>query len=267
MGNNKDETPSILNQVVQGECSEVMSHFPSESVDLTVISPPYDDLRNYKGYSFNFEEVAKELYRITKKGGVVVWVVGDKTDKGSETGTSFKQALYFMRLGFSLHDTMIYEKVNPTPARGNRYQQSFEYMFVFSKGKPKTFNPILAEKKYKESRSNKYYNKDKHGVQQSRSYNSKSDFKVINNIWSYTVGLNNTTKDKIAFRHPAVFPERLAEDHIISWSNEGDIVLDCFCGSGTTLKMAHLNNRGYIGIDYSEDYVSLSKERLSQYVR
>lgn len=240
----------------------MQKYIKDDSIDLTVTSPPYDDLRKYNGYSFDFENTARELFRITKKGGVVVWVVGDKTHKGSESGTSFRQALYFRDLGFNIHDTMIYEKVNPTPMRSNRYQQSFEYMFVLSKGRPNVFNPIMTEKKYMESRKNKYYNKDKNGVQQSRAYDSSSNMKVIHNIWRYTVGLNNSSKDKIAFKHPAVFPEKLALDHIKSWSNEGDIVLDPFVGSGTTSKMAKQLNRSYIGIDISQEYIDIAEERL-----
>ena len=117
-------------------------NIPSNFIDLTVTSPPYDNLRAYNGYSWDFESVAQELYRITKDGGVVVWVVGDATIKGSETGTSFKQALYFKEIGFKLHDTMIYQSDKP-PLTHNRYEQKFEYMFVFSKGRPKTFNPIM----------------------------------------------------------------------------------------------------------------------------
>ncbi|WP_368900744.1 site-specific DNA-methyltransferase [Oceanobacillus oncorhynchi] len=240
----------------------MQKYIDDSSIDLTVTSPPYDDLRSYNGYSFDFENIVKELYRVTKDGGIVVWVVGDKVYKGTESGTSFRQALYFKELGFNIHDTMIYEKVNPTPMKSNRYQQCFEYMFVLSKGKPNVFNPIMTEKKYMESRKNKYYNKDKDGVQQSREYRSSNNMKVIHNIWKYTVGLNNSSKDKIAFKHPAVFPEQLASDHIKSWSNEGDVVFDPFVGSGTTSKMAKMLNRNYIGIDVSQDYINIAEERL-----
>lgn len=257
----------LINKIINGECVELMKQLPENYIDLTVTSPPYDDLRNYKGYSFDFENTAKELYRITKSGGIVVWVVGDRTTKGSETGSSFKQALFFKEIGFNLHDTMIYEKQNPTPMKANRYQQSFEYMFVFSKGKPKTFNPLMAKKKYMEDRKVKHYNKDKDGKQISREYKASSDMKVINNIWTYTVGLNNSTKDKIAFKHPAVFPEKLAEDHILSWSNEGDIVFDPMCGSGTTLKMAMVNGRNFLGFEVSDEYVQIAQERLSGYAK
>lgn len=257
----------MINKIIKGDCISLMQQLPDNYIDLTVTSPPYDDLRNYKGYSFDFEGTALEIYRITKDGGIVVWVVGDKTSKGSETGTSFKQALFFKEIGFNLHDTMIYEKQNPTPMKANRYQQSFEYMFVFSKGKPKTFNPLTTKKKYMENRKVKHYNKDKNGEQMSREYKATSDMKVINNIWSYTVGLNNSTKDKIAFKHPAVFPEKLAEDHILSWSNEGDLVFDPFAGSATTLKMAMLNKRKFIGFEVSDEYVEIAQERLTQYAK
>ena len=245
-----------------GDCVSLMQELPDKCIDLTVTSPPYDNLRSYKGYSFDFEAVANQLYRITKQGGVVVWVVNDATIKGSETGTSFRQALYFKDIGFNLHDTMIYLKNNPTPQKSNRYQGSFEYMFVFSKGTPKTFNPITQKKKYIENRRAKQYNKKQNGEQIIHPYESKSDEKIISNVWSYSVGLNNSTCDKIAFQHPAIFPEKLAKDHILSWSNEGDIVLDPFVGSGTTAKMAVLNGRHYIGFDISEEYCDIARSRV-----
>lgn len=254
----------FLNRVIHGDCSEIMQYMPSDSVDLTVTSPPYDNLRDYKGYTFPFESIAKELYRVTKDGGVVVWVVGDKTEKGSETGTSFKQALYFKEIGFNLHDTMIYEK-NGGGARGSNfaYWQCFEYMFVFSKGKPKTFNPIEDRPNVKAGKT--YKTGGRRNVDGSLS-NTKlmtaKEFGKRKNIWRIGTGKNVSTKDEIAFSHPAIFPEQLARDHIISWSNKGDIVLDCFCGSGTTLKMAYLNNRNFIGIDCSDEYVELSRKRL-----
>lgn len=236
----------------------------NNSIDLTVTSPPYDNLRIYKGYSFDFEEIAKELYRVTKDGGVIVWIVNDATIKGSETGTSFRQALYFKEIGFNLHDTMIYKKNNPTPQKSNRYQPCFEYMFVLSKGKPKTFNPILEEKKYIENRKNKMYNKSKNGKQINHEYQSKDNMKVRNNIWEYNVGLYHSSNDKFVFKHPAIFPEQLANDHIISWSNEDDIVLDPFMESGTVAKMAILNSRKYIGFEISEEYCDIANKRLEQ---
>ena len=254
-------------KLLQDDCLEVMKKMPDNTVDLTVTSPPYDNLRTYKGnidqWNFDkFKDIAKELYRITKDGGVVVWIVGDATIKGSETGTSFRQALYFMEVGFKLHDTMIYRKKNPTPMKGNRYQSCFEYMFVFSKSKPSTFNPIMVEKKYMENRKSKQYNKKADGEQIIREYKATSNMKTKDNIWEYSVGLYNSTSDKIAFEHPAVFPEQLALDHILSWSNEGDLVFDPFMGSGTTGKMALLNNRRFVGVELDDGYMKIAKERI-----
>ena len=255
-----------VNKIYNQDCLEGLGLLDNECIDLTVTSPPYDNLRLYNGYYFKFEEIAKELYRVMKPGGVIAWIVGDKTKNGSETGTSFRQALYFKDIGFNLHDTMIYEKNNPTPQKSNRYQPCFEYMFVLSKGKPKTFNPIMVEKKYIESRPNKMYNKDKSGMQIQHQYSSLSNLKIKNNIWKYNVGLYHSTNDKEAFKHPAIFPEQLAADHILSWSNEGDIILDPFMGSGTVAKMALINKRKFIGFEISTEYCKLAKERISKYV-
>lgn len=243
-------------------CLDGMKLLDACSIDLTVTSPPYDDLRNYNGYSFDFENVAKELYRVTKDGGVVVWVIGDKTKNGSETGTSFKQALYFKKVGFNLHDTMIYSSDKP-PLSHNRYEQKFEYMFVFSKGKPRTWNPIMEECKYagtnKKARTFRHTGEE---LEETHNKGNVKSHKIKGNIWFYPTGYQKSTKDKIAFKHPAIFPEKLAEDHIISWSNEGDIVMDIFSGSGTTHKMALLNNRKYIGFEVSQEYIDIENERL-----
>ena len=255
-----------VNKIYNQDCLEGLGLLDNECIDLTVTSPPYDNLRLYNGYYFKFEEIAKELYRVMKPGGVIAWIVGDKTKNGSETGTSFRQALYFKDIGFNLHDTMIYEKNNPTPQKSNRYQPCFEYMFILSKGKPKTFNPIMIEKKYIESRPNKMYNKDKSGMQIQHQYSSSSNLKIKNNIWKYNVGLYHSTNDKEAFKHPAIFPEQLAADHILSWSNEGDIILDPFMCSGTVAKMALINKRKFIGFEISTEYCKLAKERISKYV-
>lgn len=239
-------------------------HVPDESIDLTVTSPPYDNLRKYNGFGWDFESLAHELYRVTKPGGVVVWVVGDATINGSETLTSFKQAIYFKEVvGFNVHDTMIYEKKNPVPIKQNRYQPCFEYMFVFSKGKPRVFNPIEEECK-QAGRVNKGRKQAKNNKRVIFTGDSKpyKETKIKRNIWTYSVGNNVTTTDKIAFQHPAIFPEKLAEDHIISWSNPGDIVLDPFMGSGTTAKMAALNGRFFVGFEISEEYVEIANKRL-----
>jgi len=229
--------------------------------DLTVTSPPYDNLRDYKGYSWDFEALAKELYRTTKEGGVVVWIVGDATINGSETGSSFKQALYFMECGFLLHDTMIYQKQNPLPITANRYNPCFEYMFIFSKGKPKTFNPIMELKQWKETRKVKNYSKDKAGIKNYGKVNNSNE-KLKCNIFSYKVGGGHVTKDKIAYEHPAIFPEKLAYDHIVSWSNENDLVFDPFMGSGTTAKMCEKSNRKWRGCEISKEYCKITEERV-----
>lgn len=262
------------------DCIEMMDLLIAEGkqVDLTVTSPPYDDLRGYENslvWNFDvFKQVANRLYDITKDGGVVVWVVGDKTIKGSESGTSFKQALYFKEIGFNLHDTMIYAKKNPfgTSGKGHkRYRQSFEYMFILSKGLVKTFNPIKEPCK----RAGDYINfttrknRQSDGLEFDAIRNQSmtvGESKYLKNIWEYDTGYNRTTKDKFAFKHPAMFPEKLAQDHILSWSNEGDIVLDCFMGANTTGKMALLNNRKFIGIEKVEEYFNISIERIKDLI-
>ena len=261
-------------KLYNGDCLEVMDKLIKEGiqVDLTVTSPPYDDLRDYeKSLLWNFDvfkQVANKLYQITKDGGVVVWVVGDKTKNGSESGTSFRQALYFKEIGFNLYDTMIYAKNNPVPLNHRRYEQQFEYMFIFSKGKPKTFNGLRENCKYaglKRNEKNRQYRKDASGDFKTGKTTPTKDTKLKYNIWFYQVGSGQSSTDKFAFKHPAIFPEKLAQDHILSWSNEGDTVLDCFMGANTTGKMALLNNRKFIGIEKIKDYFEISKQRISQF--
>ena len=248
-------------KILQSDCVEIMSKIPDNSIDLTVTSPPYDNLRTYNGYSFDFENTAKELYRITKDGGVVVWVVGDSTIKGSESGTSFKQALFFKEIGFNIHDTMIWNKGSFAFPSKNCYHQVFEYMFVFSKGKPKALNFIKDRKNlYIGERGASGRKKD--GTRNTGKSNVRDEYGKRFNIWNYPIGGGHCTKDKIAYQHPAIFPEQLAEDHILSWSNEGDMIFDPFMGSGTTGKMAVINNRNFIGVDVSEEYCNISKERI-----
>ena len=253
-----------LNKTHCMDCLEGLKLLNDNSIDLTVTSPPYDDLRKYNGYSFDFENIAKELYRVTKDGGVVVWVVGDKTKNGSESGTSFKQALYFKEIGFNLHDTMIYSSDKP-PLSHNRYEQKFEYMFIFSKGKPKTWNPIMEECKYAgASRKAITFRHTGEELEETHNKGEVKSHKIKGNIWFYPTGYQKSSKDKIAFKHPAIFPEQLANDHIISWSNEGDIVMDIFSGSGTTHKMALLNNRNFLGFEISQEYIDIENERIKQ---
>ena len=249
-----------LDKIICGNAVDIMEQMPRESVDLTVTSPPYDELRNYNGYDFDFKSMARGLFRITKKGGVVIWVVGDKIKNGNKSLTCFKHALYFQEIGFNVHDTMIYRKKNTPFMRTNGYTNCFEFMFVFTKGSPKTFNP-LKTKTARQGQEMLVFNKGADGVNKKVLGELKPE-KTLTNIWDYAVGLGGTTNDKIAFSHPAVFPEKLAEDHILSWSNENDIIFDPMCGSGTTCKMAFTNNRKYIGVDISSEYCEIAKERI-----
>lgn len=238
---------------------------PDNFVDLTVTSPPYDNLRLYEGYEWDFERVAQELFRVTKPGGVVVWVVNDQTINGSETLTSFKQAIYFREnCGFNLHDTMIYQKRNTLPLNDNRYEPAFEYMFVLSKGKPKTYNPIKELKLWEDKRTTKQCGREKDGSRVN-GFAKQDPYKVKINIWSYKTGGGNVTPDKTAYEHPAIFPERLAQDHILSWSNEREIIYDPFMGSGTVAKMCIATNRNYVGSEISRKYVELANKRIEPY--
>lgn len=265
-----------LNTVVTIDCVEGCKQLPNDFIDLTITSPPYDKLREYNGFLFDSKTLAKELFRVTVSGGVVVWVTGDEVVDGSETGNSFRQALQFLDAGFKLNDTMIYQKTGTTFAEtGKRYTQIFDYMFVFSKGIPKTFNcikdvPKLWEGSWGKSRqrqkdgSLKETNHPKCGAAKSgRDDTGKYGWKPRYNIWVYKSGGKFKHPDwDIARHHPATFPYKLAEDHIISWSNEGDTVLDPLCGSGTVGLAAKNNKRNYIMFDISPEYVELSQKRL-----
>ena len=253
-----------LGMVYNEDCLDTMAAMSDGLIDLTVTSPPYDDMRTYSGNDFNqFEKIAGELHRVTADGGVVVWIIGDQTIKGDETGTSFRHALYFKEIGFNLFDTMIYLKP-PRGAVGNNktYWQSFEYMFVLSKDQPKTINLL-------KDRVNKDARKGDTGTKRLRDGNllnvKREGYEEKGrrlNVWQYFIGKGHSTKDEVAFEHPAIFPEGLARDHILSWSNEGDIVYDPFMGSGTTAKMAIETGRRWIGSEISADYCKIIEERL-----
>ena len=263
-----------VNKIYCCDCLEGMKQMEDNVVDLTVCSPPYDShTRSYGGIvnedTWNFEvfkPIAHEIYRVTKPGGIVVWVVGDETINGSESGSSFRQALYFMECGFKLHDTMIYEKNSSSfPARrtSKRYSQIFEYMFVFVKGKIRNDITLIADKRNKWAGwtnwgQHSQYDQDGN-LLKTTNIKPIQEFSLRNNIWKYSVSFNDRTG------HPAVFPEKLAEDHILSWTNEGDLVLDPFMGSGTTAKMCILNKRGYIGFEKNPEYVEMCEKRLARY--
>lgn len=257
----------INSALITGESAQQMQHIPSESVDLIITSPPYDDLRAYNGYVFDFNtfrKVARQCYRVLKPGGTLVWVVADATKDGTETFTSLKQALYFKEtVGFLAHDTMIYHRENH-PLTRRRYEQHWEYMFVFTKGKPKTFNGIRVPKLYPETRPRKtpkYFGRNKDNSRDFGTLLLTDSTKLAGNVWKIKLG-QSTASDPIAHEHPAIFPEELAQRHIESWSNPGDVVLDPMCGSGTVGKMALTLGRKFIGIDVSADYIDIAKRRL-----
>lgn len=255
-------------KLYKGDCLEVMKDIADKSIDLTVTSPPYDNLRTYNGtceWNFDiFKGIAKELYRVTKDGGILVWIVGDATINGSETGTSFKQALYFMDCGFYLHDTMIWSKPSFTAvgALKTRYAQTFEYMFVFSKWKIKTFNALRDRKTTSRSKDKHGMIRQKDGSMRPMSSRGKQygKFGIRYNVWDMPPVMSNIERTG----HPAQFPEQLANDHIISWSNENDTIFDPFMGSGTTGKMAILNNRNFIGIELNDEYFAIAEKRVKE---
>ena len=249
-----------INQIICGDNVETLRGFPDDCVDLTVTSPPYDNLRTYGGHSWDFEGVAQQLWRVTKPGGVVVWVVNDATVDGSETGTSFRQALRFMEIGFRLHDTMTYVKSGFAKPFPNRYHQASEYMFILSNGEPSTFNPICDKPNSRAGAKTSSTIREANGDLTFRGVKTISEFGRRLNWWLVDSARNDMDNGD----HPAAFPEALARDHILSWSNEGDIVLDPFSGSGTTAKMAKLMGRSYIGIEVNPEYCEIAEERLRQ---
>ena len=252
-------------ELIHGDSLIALTKIEENSIDLTVTSPPYDNLRTYNGNNAQWGEsvwksVIEELYKVTKEGGVVVWVVGDATIKGSETGTSFKQALWAMECGFNLHDTMIY-KTNKPPMNDRRYQSCYEYMFILSKGKLNTFNGIRTNSIHPNVKNSGGHRKTTGETTITRRKNNRTaPTKIKENIWY--LPRSSRSGDEYSRKHPATFPEQLAHDHIISWSNKGDIVLDPFMGSGTTGKMAKQLGRNFIGIELDKDYYEIAKKRI-----
>ena len=247
-----------LDTIICGDNAKVMATWPDACIDLVVTSPPYDDLRKYGGHSWDFPAVARELTRILKPGGVMVWVVGDATVDGSETLTSMKQAIHFREVcGLNVHDTMIWEKTGMLPTQ-DRYYAVVEYMMVFAKGKPKAMNFIADRPTTAGGRVQKkdaVINKGNH--QSGNGYFVRNEMARRTNIWRIPIGGNATG-------HPAPFPLALAKDHIQTWSNQGDIVLDCFNGSGTTCKAAKELGRRFIGIEVNPEYVAICEKRVAQ---
>lgn len=263
-----DDTLPFENVLINDDNRKLLDSLPYESIDLVITSPPYDDLRDYNKdliWNFNiFKEIASMLFNVLKKGGVVVWVVGDKTKNGGKTLTSYKQALYFQEIGFKMYDVIIYEKTGSGPPHPNRYFNTFEYIFVLSKGKIKTTN-ILKDKRNKWAGHNTYSDitrREKDGTLTNKGKKTINEFGVRTNIWKYTNGKGFAAKEKIAHEHPAIFPEKLVEDNIISWSNKGDVVLDIFAGSGTTYKISKLLGRRSIYVEKVNKYCLIAKQRL-----
>ena len=257
----------MINQIICGKAEEILKQIPENRIDLTVTSPPYSKIRDYKGFSFDFETIAKELYRITKMGGIVCWVVNDQYENGGRNLESFKQALFLKETcGFLVHDVMIYEKGGLSYPSKNRYHQSYEFILVLSKGKIKTFNPIKdlpnknAGKPAHWGKIN-YRQKDGSMMKIKKNYVTP-EFGVRRNVWKYKTGKGNHTQDQIAFNHPALMPEFLAKDIILSFSKKNDIILDPFSGAGTTCKMAKLTERNFIGVEISEEYCKIAEQRL-----
>ncbi len=243
-----------------GDAASLLRKYSTDVFDLTVTSPPYENLRNYNGYKFDAKQMLSAVYRVTAPGGVCVWVVGERI-AGSRSLSSFEHAFIGRDVGWSVHDVMIYQKKNTPFPRSNAYTPCYELMLIFSKGKPKTFNPLKTPT-VRNGWETAVYGKGPDAVNRKRAVKLKKE-KVKNNIWQYAVGFGGSTADKVAFEHPAIFPEQLAKDHILSWSNPGDSVLDPMCGSGTTCKMAHMNGRNWVGIDISKEYILIAKKRLA----
>ena len=253
-----------INTYYNEDCLDTMKKMPDNFIDLVITSPPYDDLRTYDGYSFDFQNIAKSLYRILKEGGVIVWIISDQTKDCNESGTSFRQVLYFKEIGFNLFDTMIWHKNNNMGPK-NRYYEHFEYMFILSKNKPKTINLIQDRINKKEDKKHYHQRRQVDGSLETNKQNNwiVGRYGKRGNIWYYPIGYMSKTSEKIAYEHPAIFPEKLVRDHIISWSNEGDLVYDPFSGSGTTLIVARDFKRNYVGSEISSKYCEIIEQRLN----
>lgn len=261
---------SFKNKIINDNALDVLTKIPKNSIDLVVTSPPYDDLRDYNDeviWNFDiFKKIARKLYRVMRKGGTIAWVIGDKVEKKNKSLTSFKQALFFQKIGFKIYDVIIYEKAGSGPPHPNRYFNSFEYIFIITKGDIETVN-LLKDKKNKwggKTTFSSITRREKDGTLTNKGKKTINKFGVRTNVWKYNNGKNFATKDSIAYIHPAIFPEKLAEDNILSWSNECDIVLDLFGGSGTTAKIAKKLGRNWIYIEKVNKYCKIANVRLNQ---
>ena len=255
--------------VYHGDCAKVL---PSLGVkaDLILTSPPYDDLRTYGGGVFDFGSIADACVGALVDGGVIVWVVGDGIEGYSETGSSFRHALGFMRRGLKLHQTMLYQTTREAPTAPNRYARVHEYMFVFSNGRPRVAN-IIRDKPnttsgtvHRRKMIGRYADNSKPHRNYKRNRIVSPEFGPRTNIWKYhTSPFSNANRFD---EHPAVFPDALARDHIRTWTNPGDLVIDPMAGSGTTLRAAKDLGRSSIGIEIHENYIDIIERRMAQEV-
>ena len=267
--NSNLDLKSLQGILINDDAVKLLDILPENSIDLVITSPPYDDLRDYNGeiiWNFEiFQNIAKKLYRVMKKGGTIVWVVGDNTKNKNKSLTSFRHAIYFQEIGFKIYDVLIYEKTGAGPPHPNRYFNAFEYMFIITKGDIKTVN-LLKDKVNKWGGKYTFSNvtrREKDGTLTDKGKKLINKYGVRTNIWKYTNGKSFSTKDNIAYNHPAIFPEKLVRDNIRSWSNEGDVVLDMFGGSGTTAKISKELNRKWIYVEKVKKYCQIAQKRLS----
>lgn len=235
------------------------------AADLCVTSPPYDSLRDYEGIEWDHKVFMQIARRLRQSVSNIVWIVGDASIDGGESGSSFKQALYFIKLGYKLHDTMIWQKRGFSMPSHTRYHQIFEYMFVFRRGEI-PFSPIKDVKNITGGKTTLGKNtfRMKNGEMTERARRPAAEWGMRNNIWkTNTTGQEQPCK---TLEHPATFPYKLAHDHIVSWSNQGDMIVDPFMGSGTTLRAAKDLRRTAIGIEISEKYCEIAARKMQQEV-
>ena len=261
-------------EIIHADCSKSLPGKFENKVDLILTSPPYDDLRNYGGHKFDFDSVADALIPCLKEGGVLVWIVADAIRDGGETGTSFRHALGFLDRGLKLHQSLIYQKHCPLHLSTNRCLKNKENMFVFSNGKPKTANILkdrvnltvgMGKEKSRGMARGKPNDPDAIKDVEEKGY-KVHQFSKRHCIWKYRVGYRlscSNEESKFVFNHPAIFPLKLAEDHIKTWTNEGDLVLDPMAGSGTTLRAAISLNRKAVGIEIHKPYCKLIEKRMN----
>lgn len=253
------------NRIILTECVKGMKSVPDDIIPLTVTSPPYEGLRTYDGLAdWNFMDVAKELYRITMPGGVVVWVVQEQIVNGSESGESSRQRLAFANIGFRLHHTMVLGKLGGHQHSKGRYGGALEYAFILSKGKPRYFCPFRDKKNKEAGREKIFSNRRIDGTFPAKKKARVHPYGFRSPIWFYATGKHHTANEDYAFDHPALMPQQMAEDFILSWSKVGDLVFNPFAGAGTVLKMALLNHRRYLGFEINPKYVEIARRRLKE---